>query len=935
MPSYTEDLATLSRSLDAAFGPAKDALNRIVGELEFAGRLCELHPDESDKWSGLIQQAAAHVKTGIEGGSTDVLALVRQAEDILAPIGTVAKEYTILNVGHGHIDMNWMWSWQETVSVTVDTFNTVLTLMDTYDDFTYAQSQASVYDLLRVHDPELLARIRERIAEGRWEVSASHWVEADKNISNGESFCRHLLYTRQFAQEHLGLTPADVPIDWEPDTFGHAATIPTFLAAGGVRRYYHCRSGIGQDRPAVFWWEAPDGSRVLVYHEIPNSWYNGRVEPRMTEPFIAFCKETGLKTWLNVYGVGDHGGGPTREDIERCHDMHTWPIYPNWTMSTISAFYDLLEEHGDTWPVLDHELNFEFQGCYTTQTSIKRANRFSENRLYQAEAAAAIASAQTGMNYPGERLREGWINTLFSQFHDILPGSGVRDTRDYCMGQFQETLARTTSITARALRSLASQVNTAKLAGGAAELPGPATGAGAGFDSEFGGVSRIDGQAGPNRPFVVYNLSGWKRSEVVEATLWDTGWDTSRICVEDDEGNICAAQFIDKGHYWGHEWITVAFPAPKIPAMGYRTFVVREGKADYAEPLAHPERGVVENEFVRVEIDWETGGIASLIDKQTGEDLADPESPMGLYEFAIERHHGMSAWVIGDIASSDILTTVKSLDVKTGPYKTVFTSTIEIAASKIVTQAIVRAGDPTVELNISVDWFERGTPERGVPMLRLHIPTGLDEVTPRYEIPYGTLTRTLTDGEEVPSQRFVDLMAKKTGLLVTNDSKYGFAVEDTSLRATLIRSSYDPDPLPDIGDHTIRFGIRPHGAKGWSEADCIRGGADMNQPLQVVGTGAHDGPLAPSGSWLKLKPENVVLAAVKRSESGDGMILRFYETAGEDTEIKVKLDDVFRASEAVQVDLLERPVETNTAEIDDGKLRIEVPAYGIVSVLVR
>jgi len=420
--SLSEQVRTLRRRLNVATDGVKDSLTRIVSELDFAQKLCELHPEQAGEWRELIDKALSVVQGAVDGGIPELASAVDEAESVLAPIGATAKTYTVFCAGHGHIDMNWMWSWPETVAVTNDTFSTVDRLMEAYPEFCYSQSQTSVYALVLKHNPALFERIKQRVAEGRWEITASHWVEADKNVSGGESFCRHLLYTRRFMQEHFGLAPEDVPIDWEPDTFGHAHTIPAFLARGGVKRYYHCRSGIGEDRPSVFWWQSPDGSKVLVYKEIGYSWYNGRIEPELTTPLFHFCKETGLKSWLNVYGVGDHGGGPTRADIEYARRMNTWPIFPQFQMSTTKPFYELLEQHGDEWPVLDKELNFEFQGCYTTQTRIKMANRFSEQLLYQAEAAASLVWARGGPDYPADRLQEGWINTLFSQFHDILPG---------------------------------------------------------------------------------------------------------------------------------------------------------------------------------------------------------------------------------------------------------------------------------------------------------------------------------------------------------------------------------------------------------------------------------------------------------------------------------------------------------------------------------
>jgi alpha-mannosidase len=190
----------------------------------------------------------------------------------------------------------------------------------------------------------------------------------------------------------------------------------------------------------------------------------------------------------------------------------------------------------------------------------------------------------------------------------------------------------------------------------------------------------------------------------------------------------------------------------------------------------------------------------------------------------------------------------------------------------------------------------------------------------------------LTDGEEVPSQRFCDLNASDgSGVCVVNDSKYGFAVEGSSLRATLIRSSYDPDPLPEIGEHTMRFGIRPHGA-AWTPTDDVKAGVAFNQPLRVVGTNVHTGSLPPASSWLGVEQANVVLAAVKRAEDGNGVVLRVYETDGRDTECTIAVNKAFGVSSAVEVDLLEQPLAKNTAQLADGRLTVKIPAYGITSV---
>jgi len=341
----------LSRALARAGDLTDDWQERLLAEIQFARGLARLHAEKAEEWGDLVDRATEAVISAVTDAGPGALPdAVRRAEDILAPVAEVAGQYTIHCVGHAHIDMNWMWSWPETVATTNDTFTTVLKLMDEFDDFCFTQSQCSVYEIMERYNPELLERIARRVAEGRWEVAAAHWVEGDKNLASGESLARHLLYSRRYVKDLFGLEPDDQPLDWEPDTFGHAISIPSIVSRGGVRRYYMCRGGAAP-RPPVFWWQGPDGSRILVYLE--TTWYNDSVSPANATALLEFCGKTGLRDWMNVYGVGDHGGGPTREDILRAHSMDGWPVFPRFKLSTTSAFYDTLEEHGGRWPVVE------------------------------------------------------------------------------------------------------------------------------------------------------------------------------------------------------------------------------------------------------------------------------------------------------------------------------------------------------------------------------------------------------------------------------------------------------------------------------------------------------------------------------------------------------------------------------------------------------
>jgi hypothetical protein len=187
------------QSLSAATGSKHRAIERFTAEVDFAWRMADSQ-NKQDEWQPLIAEAVSLVVEGLGGGG-DAEALVAKAEAHLAPLAKAAREYVIYCAGHAHIDMNWMWTWPETVSVTYDTFSTMDKLMDEFPEFHFTQSQASVYHLTRQYAPDLFERIKKRVAEGRWDVTASQWVEGDKNMASGEILARHLLYTRRWLKD--------------------------------------------------------------------------------------------------------------------------------------------------------------------------------------------------------------------------------------------------------------------------------------------------------------------------------------------------------------------------------------------------------------------------------------------------------------------------------------------------------------------------------------------------------------------------------------------------------------------------------------------------------------------------------------------------------------------------------------------------------------
>lgn len=938
-------------------------LRRIINQIEFAKAFAD-SLGNSD-WAALADDAAKKLDV-FAGDTNDLIRLVADLEAYLSPIGIAAKTYTIHSVGHGHIDMNWMWSWPETVSSTYDTFASMLSFMDQYPEFTYSQSQASVYSLIETYYPEMFEVIKQRVKEGRWEVTASMWVEGDKNLASGEALSHHLLYTREYFSDRFGLKPEDVPIDWEPDTFGHANTIPNILAQGAVKYYYCCRPGGGADhprvgdaRPALFWWQGTDGSRVLVNRE--TTWYNSYVNigENFALPMVAFTKETGLHEWLNVYGVGNHGGGPTRDEIDYFIETQSWPIWPTIKFSTSKAYFEAVEseirERGIELPVIDHELNYEFTGCYTTQTAIKRANRFGENYCVEAEALSVLFPQAVGD--AKSSLQSAWRKVLFNHFHDILPGSGVAATREYALGQFQEVGAITGAVKRQASQVLAKAINTVSLLpdtpeareelellqAGKANTPFEA---GAGQESGLTGLSISSGGGRRFRPVVVFNPCSWVRTEIIKVCLYDLPYDPGKLVAYDEDGLAHPVVVLEKAaHDWGHQRHTLAIVASDIPALGYKTYLFAEGSAtvDDGNVASYPKE-VIETPFLKAQFDRYHAGLNSV--EVDGVEFASDYEPLGTWKYVVEQSRGMTAWVLGGIDGETIKTLpAKGFSLKsghrneaTGAHEAVVpiavaTWNLEVPGtkSKVTLHAVVGAKSPRIDFIADIDWREIGDDQVGIPGLVIDFETPLGSSEARFETPYGTVTRP-TDGEDdVPTLRYASIQGDRGGFTLLQDSKYAHQAIDGTLSLRVVRSSYDPDHAPEVGKSTLTYSMVFHQDTP-SAADLTRLGAEANHPLIVFPANLQSGGLPVSASYAEVLTPDVVLAGLKQGESG-GTVLRLVNYSVEETVAKVKLDPSIATGTATVIDLMERQID-GAASFENGVLSIAIAGNSFVSVKI-
>ncbi len=942
---------------------------RIRSQIAFAEHVALTSADQGATWQASIREAKEIVASALAtGASGDWTQLATQVEVALAPLSEAAKAHRLYLAGHAHIDMNWMWSWPETVAVTLDTFDTMLSLLEEFPEFHFSQSQASVYAIVEKYAPELMPRIAHFVKEGRWEVTASHWVETEKNIVSGEALCRHVLYTRAMMRRLFDLAPEQVAIDWSPDTFGHAATVPTYLRQAGVRYLYMHRPGVEQQPvPEAFWWEGPDGARILVRNDQKRG-YNCAIEPQqILDAMAAMQQSVGFDLAMLVYGVGDHGGGPTRRDLLSAREMSRWPIFPTLIFAPVQTFYRELERVGGELPLLKGELNTEFAGCYTTQSLIKRSNRLAQARLADAEFAAVADRLVTGAAYPAATLAEDWRRTLFSHFHDILPGSGVRDTRTYAHGLFQETAASTAVLTTRALRHVAAEVDTSTLCTDSpSPLPLPALfttsgqGAGAGIRADEGRLSLADRHGvSPVRPFVIFNPTQAERSEVVRLTIWDrepTGtpvpFHAKVFEARDAVGRRLAPQVVGKGAEWGHHNQTLAIPVT-VPPLGYTTIALFESMdppaADRGARLARHrhhcpyslvDRDVIglENDLVSVAFDRNTGRIVSFFDKVAQEERIDASAGGMGFEYSVERPHPMSAWVIDNGGAPEVPSLKRVEELGDGPHVAELLLEYEIHASTIKARYALHAGEAALHVALEIDWFERGDPSSGIPNLRLAVPTALQDVSARYEIPLGALDRETAPDQEVPALGWARVSGRadhgQAAVVLLNDCKHGHALEGATLRLNLLRSSYDPDYLPDVDRHLVHLTLLSPDPSV-SDAELSARAAAHEQPLLAIGTDVHEGPLPATQSLLTLTGAAVTLSGLKWAEAGEGLVVRLTNTGAEPATAKLTTTPALGAIVSAQpIDLMERP-DGDAVPAAAGEASLTVPAGSLGSWLIQ
>ncbi len=766
-----------------------------------------------------------------------------------------AGQYRMDMVAYAHIDAVWLWPWQEAMSVVLSTFRSALEHMKSNPHFAFTESSALFYQWVADTDPEMLEEIRRRLDEGRWEIAGGWWIEPDVNMPNGESLARQGLYGQRLFKRLLG---RQAKVGFNPDSFGHTGTLPQILRLQEMTDYVFMRPD-EQAKPLpsdVFWWESPDGSRVLTYR-IPFSYTDpGQVRNRI-QKIIALKEPT--KDLMVFYGAGDHGGGATDQNLKSIQEIRSEPGAPKLVYSTPEKYFSEIRGIKDLHlPVVQDDLQHHAVGCYTAESGIKKDNRITEMALTTAEKLASLGSVLWGYEYPQRQFDSAWKKVLFQQFHDSLAGTSLPE---------HYVQSRQAYGYAREVANQATSMSFEKL------------------------VWQIPTRDPQSDYLVVFNPHAWATKLDVE---YDLDWRPETPSqLTDSEGNKVAHRWV-QGSTIDRIRHTLVFQAP-LPAFGYQQFRLTKAAASDTMPSVQASPQALENEHLRIR--FSASGAIAIFDKDAGHEVfAQPEGGCR----AVVLDDPSDTWSHGVVSYDKAIGAFNRAEIRVleaGPIRGRVQVKSHYGASSLTTDWILYAGSKTLEARCSLDWHEH------LKMLKFSFPVQVEAPRATYETAFGHIERA-TNGEEDPGQRWIDLTGKHAGreygLAVINNAKYGYSVRNNDLRISITRGAVYAQHRPrrlepgkeyiwqDQGIQTFRLWLVPHSGT-WQSARVVRLAEEFTSPVPVLYQGIHSGSKPESGSFLSVDVENVIVSAIKKAEDGDDLILRCYETHGRATKATLNL----------------------------------------------
>lgn len=734
-------------------------------------------------------------------------------------------------IGHTHIDVAWLWTVAQTREKVARSFSTVLKYMDEYPEYKFMSSQPALYQFLKERYPETYEKIKERVKEGRWEPEGGMWVEADCNLTSGESLVRQFLYGKKFFKDEFGI---DSRILWLPDVFGYSGALPQIMKKSGIKYFMTTKLAWNQINKVPYdtmMWRGIDGSEIFT-HLITTlgvgqseadffTTYNGMLHPdAILGGWHRYQNKDINNDILIAFGYGDGGGGPTREMLETSKRMEKGIRgIPKVRQEFAGNYFEELEERVEgnkSLPVWEGELYFEYhRGTYTSMGRNKRSNRRCEQLLMDAE----LLEVLTGTSEK-EEMDKIWRTVLLNQFHDILPGSSIAEVYEVTKKEYAEIESRLAEMIAEKLNLLMD-----------------------------GGQDKIS----------VFNTLGFDRNDVVSLG------DCHAAALTDESGKIYPVQETAQG--------AVAYIAD-IPAKGGKTLQLLDTVKEEASRIQITENGI-ETPFYRISID-ENGLFTSIYDKECDREVLKAGEKGNLLRMYEDKPMHYDCWDI-DMYYSEKYWDAEKADkiqwTEEGPVRATLEIQRTISNSVIKQEIHFYADSRRIDFSTWVDWKEHQH------LLKVHFPVNIHSDEATFEVQFGNLKRKIhgnTSWDEARfescGQKWMDISEGHYGVSLLNDCKYGYSAKDSNIALTLIKSGIDPNKTADQEEHVFTYALYPH-KEMWSAAGTVQEAYKLNQPAY-----ATKGELKNTGkSFISTDKDNIIIETVKPAENGDGMIVRLYD----------------------------------------------------------
>ena len=843
-------------------------------------------------------------------------------------------DVTVWGVGHTHIDMAWLWRLKNTKEKASRSFATVLRLMEMFPEYIFLQSQPQLYEYVKEEFPEIYEQIKERAAEGRWETDGAMWVEADCNLTGGESLTRQILLGSRFIKEEFGHEPEFL---WLPDVFGYSWALPQILKKAGINTFMTTKISWNQYNRMphdTFIWKGIDGSEVLTHFiTVPDPWvtnpgdegnicrytYSGNVLPNTVKgTWEAYRDKEVSRDLLMAYGFGDGGGGVTRDMLENRRRIDRIPGVPHVKPLKAGEYFRKLHENVEnteryvhTW---DGELYLEYhRGTYTSHGYNKKMNRRMEMLYRRAEwmtVMGALAQGRAEENSHGadvlakaeqEKLTRGWKLLLTNQFHDIIPGSSVHDVYEDCRKDYEE------------IERVAGEVQE---------------------DFCDAVIEKND------NVWTVFNDSTWERSALV--CLPDTGAKEYR----DGIGNVLRWQKENDGIY---------VEVRDVPGMGYETVeavgavgadaaggmdmnagsgadgcggVNEASGGASAEQVFEVSGRTLVTPFYEISLN-ECGQITRLYDREFDREVLQEGARANVFQMFEDKPLDFDAWDV-DIFYQDKMREITELTrfevIRDGDLRMKVHMEWKYMSSTVSQDMILYSGCRRIDFQTRVDFHERQQ------LLKAAFPVNIRSTYATYDVQYGNVRRpnnwnTSWDQAKFESvaHRWADLSERNYGVSILNDCKYGHDIKDNVMRITLIKGAVRPDYLQDQGLHEFTYSLLPHGGD-FVEGRTVQEAFDVNEPMKAVAGRVT----LPFRSFLTFDNDQVELDAVKKSEDGKYLVVRFHEYAGSRQKVTLRMG--FEFASWAEGDLMERKIGEWSGEKE---ITMEVGAYEIKTVLIE